>query len=84
MLAKDQVVKWAKAKVCVCADSVSCVGQVKDISVATERWKGQVEDLKKYSSYKDSVGLDGEPLNSSGKLSPDFRHCLFFKKSSAT
>ena len=47
ILAKDQAVKWAKAKVFVHADSVFCVGQVKDISVATERWKGQVEDLKK-------------------------------------
>ena len=47
MLANDQAVKWAKAKVCAYADSVLCVGQVKDISGATERWKGQVEDLKK-------------------------------------
>ena len=39
-----------------------CVGQVKDISGATERWKGQVEDLKKYSSYQDTVGLGGEPF----------------------
>ena len=48
ILANDQAVKWRKAKVCVYADSVPCVGQVKDISGATERWKGQVGDLKKY------------------------------------
>ena len=41
ILANDQAVKWAKAKVCVYADAVLCVGQVKDISGATERWKGQ-------------------------------------------
>ena len=46
MLANDEAVKWAKAKVCVYDDSVLCVGQMKDVSGATERWTGQVEDLK--------------------------------------
>ena len=68
ILANDQPVKSAKAKVCVHADSVLCVGQVKDISGATERWKGQVEDLKRYSSYQDAVGLDGEPIESEWKI----------------
>ena len=58
MLANDQAVKWAKAKVCVYAD----FGQVKDISGTTDIWKDQVEDLNKYSSYPDAVGLDGEPI----------------------
>ena len=66
-MATDQAVKWAKAKVCVYADSVR-VGQVKDIAGATERWKGQVEDLKKYSSYQDAVGLDGEPTEFEWKI----------------
>ena len=61
-MANDQAVKWAKAEVCVYADSVR-VGQVKDVSGATERWKCQVEDLKKHSSYQDAVGLDGEPTD---------------------
>ena len=47
---------------CVYADSVLYVGQVKEISGATERWKGQAEGLKKYSSYQDAVGVDGEPI----------------------
>ena len=47
---------------CVYADSVLCVGQVKDLSGTTERWKGQVEDLKNYSSYQYAVGIDGEPF----------------------
>ena len=72
VLANDQAAKWAKAKVCVYADSVLCVGQVKDISGATERWKGQVEDLKKYSSYQDAVGLDGEPIEFEWKIVPGF------------
>ena len=72
ILATDQAVKWTKAKVCVYADSVLCFGQVKDISGATERWKSQVEDLKKHSSYQDAVGLDGEPIEFEWKLFPGF------------
>ena len=60
IFANDQAVKWARAKVCVYAESVVCVGQVKDIPGATERWKGQVEELKMSSSYQDAVGPDGE------------------------
>ena len=72
MLANDQAVKWAKAKVCVYADSVICVGEVKDLSGATERWKGQVEDFKKYSSNQDAAGLDGEPIGFDWKIVPGF------------
>ena len=61
-LARDQAVKWAKAAVCVYADSILCVGQVKHISGATARWKGPVEDLKQSSSYQDAVGVDGEAI----------------------
>ena len=50
-MANDQAVKWEEANVCVYHDSVLCVGQVKDVSGATEKWNGQVEE----------VGLDGEP-----------------------
>ena len=38
---------WAK-KVCVCADFVHCVGQMKDTPEAVERWKRQVEGLRLY------------------------------------
>ena len=72
MFANDQAVKWAKAKVRVHADSVLCVGQVKDISGATDRWKGQVEDLKKCSSYQDGVGLDGELIEFEWTVFPGF------------
>ena len=65
ILANDQAAKRAKAKVCVYADSVLCVGQVKDTPEATERWKGQVEGLKMYSSYQDAVDLTEKQLNSS-------------------
>ena len=58
----DQAIKWAKAKVCVYADSVLCVGQMKDSPGAMEGWKGQVEGLRLYSSYQDAVGIDGEAI----------------------
>ena len=50
-LFNDKAIKWAKAKACVCADSVLSVGRT-----------GQIEDLKRYSSYQDAVGLDGEAI----------------------
>ena len=75
-LANDPAVKWAKAKVYVYADSVLCVGQMKYISGATERWKSQVEGLKKYSSYQDAMGLDGELIEFEWEKSQDFRHDL--------
>ena len=58
VLANDQAIKWAKAKVCVHADSVLCVGQMKETPGAIERCKGQVEGLKMYSSCQDAVGIE--------------------------
>ena len=62
ILANDQEIKWTKAKVCVYANSVLCVGQVKDFPGAVQRWTGQIEDLKTYSSCRDAVGIDGEAI----------------------
>ena len=62
VLSHDQAIKWAKAKVCVYADSVLCVGQMKDSPGAIERLKGQAEGLRLYSSYQDAVGIDGEAI----------------------
>ena len=50
-------------KVCVHAGSVPCVGrQEQGLGAAERRWKGQVEDLRGYSSYQDAVGIVGEPI----------------------
>ena len=76
-LAIDKAVMWAKAKVCVHADSVPYVGQVKDIS-------GHVEGLRLYSSYQDAVGIDGEPTEFEWKISQVFCHYLFFARSRTT
>ena len=57
----DEAIKWAKAKACVYADSVLCVGRMEQSpAVAERRWKGQVGDLRMYSSYQDAVGIGGE------------------------
>ena len=62
VLFHDQAIKWAKAKVCVYADSEQCVGQMKESPGAIERWKGQVEGLRLYSPYEETVGIDGEAI----------------------
>ena len=45
VLANDQAIKWAKAKVCVYADSVLCLGQMNDTPEAVRKQdaEGQVE-----------------------------------------
>ena len=59
----DKANNWAKAKVCVYADSVLCIGRmVHEPGAADAKLKGQIENLKKYSSYQDAVGFDGEAV----------------------
>ena len=72
VLSHDQAIKWAKATACVYADSVPCVGQMKDSPGAIERWKGQVEGLRLYSSYQDAAGIDGEAIEFEWKVFPGF------------
>ena len=76
----DQAIKWAKAKGCVYTDSVLCVGQVKDIPGAVQRWKGQVEDLRMYWSYRDAVGIDGEAIEFEWKIVPGFASLSFLRE----
>ena len=72
-MVNDQADKWAKAKVCVYADSVLCVGRMEQgPGAADRRWEGQVEDLRVYSSYQDAVGIDGEEVELSGANFPGF------------
>ena len=76
-LGKVEIGQWSSGKVgegeSMCPRWFRfCVGQVKEISGATERWKGQVEDLKIYSSYQDAVGLDGEAIEFEWKIVPGF------------
>ena len=55
-------------------------GHMKDSPEAIERWRGQVEGLRLYSSHQDAVGIDGETIDFEWKKTQDFQHCLFFKR----
>ena len=72
VLSHDQAIKWAKAKVCVYADSVQCLGQMKDSNEAKARWEGQVEGLMLYPSYQEGVGIDGEAIEIEWTIFPGF------------
>ena len=72
MLANDQAIKWAKARVFVYADSVICLGETEEGSGAAEKWKGKFEDIKMYSPYQDAVGTDGDAIELEWKKFPDF------------
>ena len=73
VLAHDQAIRWANAKVCVYADSVLCVEQIKDCPGAVERSKGQVEELRLCSSFQDAGRTDGEAIEFEWKNFPGFR-----------
>ena len=70
-------VPWQRDQVgegnCVYADSVLCVGKVEqEPGVARAKWAGQMEDFKRYPSYRDAVGLDGEAIEFEWKHFPGF------------
>ena len=52
-LAHDQVIRWTKAKVRENSDFVLCW---------VKMWEGQVEEFKMPASYKELLGIDGEPI----------------------
>ena len=72
MLANDEAIKWAKARVFVYADSVLGLGETEEGSGAAEKWKGKLEDIKMYSPYRDAVGIDGEAIELEWKKFQDF------------
>ena len=47
---------------------------------AIERWKGQVEELKLYSSYQDAVGIDGEAIEFEWKNFQGFFIIVYLEK----
>ena len=63
-LFNDKAIKWAKAKTSVYADSVLCIGRNDhEPGAAEERWKGQIEFLKK---YPDAEAIEFESKNVPG------------------
>ena len=75
------MIKWAKTNVCVHADSVQCVGKIEqNPGAADAKWTGQVEDLKRYPSYQNAVGLDGEAIEFEWKNFPGFTTLTILKE----
>ena len=76
-LFNDNVIKWAKAKVCVYADSFLCVGE-------KEPPMQNGQDKMKISwgipRTETQWVLMEEQLNSSGKISQDLQHWLLARK----
>ena len=80
-LFNDNLTKWVKAKVCVHADSVLSAGEIEqNPGVADEKWTGQVEDLKRFPSYQDAVGFDGEAIEFEWKKFPGFTTLTILKE----
>ena len=51
--------------------SVLCLGKAEqDPGAACANWTRQIEDLKRYPSYQDAVGLVGEPIEFEWKNFP--------------
>ena len=72
-LFNNKAIKWAKAKVCVYADSVLCVGRIEQApGTADATCIRQIEDLTMYFSYQDASGLDGEAIEFEWKIFPGF------------
>ena len=61
-LSHEQVMQWTKAKVRVCSDSVLCLVKKWAQRGAITRWEGQGEEFKMYTSYGESLGIDGEAI----------------------
>ena len=81
VFANDQAIMWAKAKVCVYADSVLCVGHSRSNRKMGRSSGGTqvVLVLPRCSGHRwRSNWIRVE------KCSHDFHHCLFFKKSNKT
>ena len=57
---------------------------MKDTPGAIERWKGQVEGLRLYSSYQDAVGIDGEAIEFEWKNFPGSLSLSLLEKSKMT
>ena len=76
----NQTLKWAKAKVCVYADSVLCVRQMKDSKEAIERWRCQVEELEMYLSFKELLRIEGQALEFEWKKFSGFSSLSFLQE----
>ena len=68
----DQAIMWTKTKIRVYSDSVLCVGQMNESKEAITRWDCQVEEFKRYPSYKELLGIDGQATEFGWNIFPGF------------
>ena len=83
-LTHDQVSTWTKAKVRVYSDSVLCLGKMSDHTEANRRWDNQVEEFRQSNSYREFLGIDGEPIEFEWNISHVLRHWKFCKRTRKT
>ena len=53
VLLKEQAIKWTKARVYVCSDSVLCLGKMRGPEDAVRRWNDQVSTLKVCPTFRE-------------------------------
>ena len=58
---KNRIQAQIKVKKNVFADSVLCLGKMKEPAEAIERWTGQLKDLNSTVSIQEFYGIDGVP-----------------------
>ena len=80
VVSHDQVIQWTKTKVLVHSDSVLCLGKMKDSRDAITRCEGQVEEFKMSPSYKELLGIDGEPIEFDWNIFPGFSSMQILQK----
>ena len=79
-LSNDRVIRWTKAKVRVCPDSLLCLGKMWASREAITRWEGQVAEFKMCASYIESLGIDGEPTELKWNILPGFSSLQILQK----
>ena len=80
----DQVIKWTKATVHVCSDSVLCLGKMQEQTKANQRWNAQLEEFQQSNSYRELFGIDGEPIEFEWHISKDLLHWRSSRRSKET
>ena len=79
-LFNDNVIKWAKAKVCVYAASVQCVGKKEQNPGAAQNGQDKLKISSGIPHTKTQLVLMEKQLNSSG-ISQDLQHWLLSRRS---
>ena len=74
---RDQAIRWAKAKVHVCSDSVLCLGRVSHLSEANIQWQEQIQYFQQSDEYAEVSGIDGGPFEFEWIISKDSHRLRF-------